>query len=114
MWLWSGQIANETGSTPNYVHGMCKLDILLPMMLAGEALHTRAAFIETVLDHVPNRTHKIGVAFDMIRTRDLSVSQFAYYLTTLDRHYADQGIALLSPDDLRNQALYNSREAQAA
>ena len=108
MWMWNGQIAKAMGFSANYVHGMCKLDIGLPYMLTDEALHKRAMFVSEVLDHVIERDIKIGVSFDMIRTRDLSVEQFAHYLTLVDTGMAENGVVLTSPDDLRAEALYRS------
>lgn len=113
-WLWCGQIGQSMGVSPDYAHGMSKLDILLPMSLADESLHKRAAFVKEILRHVRLRKHQIAVAHDMIRSRDLSVRQFAQYLTEFDQHYAAQGIVLVSPEDLRAQALYQQREKQAA
>lgn len=110
-WLWCGQIAQSQGVSPDYAHGWCKLDVGLPMQLADEKLHKRAAFVAEVLAHVPERKHKIAVVYDMLRSSDLSVKQFADYLTAVDQHFAAQGIVLLSPDDLRVTALMERRAA---
>lgn len=113
MWLFNGQIGQAIGESPDYAHGMSKLDVLLPMGLADETLHKRSAFVQEVLGHVVKRSHKIAVSYDMIRTKDLSVKQFAAYLNTVDQHYAKQGIVLVSPEDLRSQALYESTRQAA-
>ena len=112
-WLWNGQIGQAMGVSPDYAHGLCKLDVGLPLQLADEDLHKRAAFVAEVLSHVPKRNHKIAIAHDMLRSKDLTVRQFAVYLTAVDRHFAAQGIVLVSPDDLRATALYDARSKAA-
>lgn len=113
MWLWNGQIGQQMGVSPDYAHGLCKLDVLLPMALADESLHKRASFVHEVLSHVIKRSHKIAVAYDMLRSKDLSVKQFAAYLTAADRHFAAQGIVLVSPEDLRAEALFENVKVAA-
>lgn len=108
MWDWNGQLGKAMGVSPDYAHGLCKLEILLPYMLTEKNLHKRAAFVQEVLRHVILYKHKIMVAYDMVRSKDLSVKNFAAYLTAVDRHYASQGIVLISPDDLRAEALYQA------
>jgi hypothetical protein len=105
MWLWNGQIGQASGVSADYAHGMCKLDVLLPLALSGESTHKRASFVRDVVNQVIKREHKIAVAYDMMRTSDLTVKQFAHYLNSVDRHYARQGLALMSPDDLRIESL---------
>jgi len=113
-WLWNGQIGQSMGVSPDYAHGMCKLDVGLPMWLADEKQHKRAAFVQEVLSHVPERKHKLAVAFDMLRSSDLTVKEFAAYLNAVDVYFAAQGIVLVSPDELRVAALDDRAQSKAA
>jgi len=105
MWLWNGQIGNELGHSPDYVHGETKLIVGVPMWLANEKLYKRTAFVCEVLSRVVEYRHKVAVAYDMLRTKNLSVKLFAEYLNAVDMHYAEKGLALLSPDELAVVAL---------
>lgn len=104
-WLWWGQIAKCEGTTPDYVHGRLKLDVLHPLMLTWESTQKRALFVDEVLSHVPERSVKIGVAYDMIRSKDLTVKQFAEWLSIVQAMYAEQGLILECRNDVYDQAM---------
>lgn len=114
MWVWNKQISEFTGSKIQFVHGLNKLQLLLPLYKSwGGKSRDRAHFIESVLDCVPNFNTKIGVAYDMIRTRDLSIPKMAAYLTGLRMEAADNGIVLESNSDLefKNLMMYAEKKA---
>lgn len=123
MWHWNREIKEQYKISSKRAHGESKLDVLLPLMFQwgadDPAMMARAEFIQAVMDHIPDRRVKVGVAFDMVRSKDLTVSQFAEYLTEKERHWAQQGVRLTTSDDLYFQAMgrtpmWGENEAVAA
>lgn len=109
MWRWNGEIASETGTTADWVHGECKLMMLLPMRLTWDETHARALFEQDVLSNCATYKVKVGAAYDLVRSSDLGVGRFAEYLTVVQRHYASQGIVLTSGDDVAALAIEGKR-----
>lgn len=114
MWVWNKQIAEFTGSKIQFVHGLNKLQLLLPLYKSwGSKSLERAQFVESVLDRIPNFNTKIGVAYDMVRTRDLSIPKMAEYLAAVQRESVQNGIILESNSDLefKNLMMYAEKKA---
>jgi len=114
LWVWNGAAGKAHGYSPDYAHAVAKFDILLPMMLSWEETHERAAFVSDVLEHVPARKHRLGVAHDMLRSSDLSVGRFAEWLSEYQRAEAEHGVHLTSSEDDLDKALGRPRRARAA
>lgn len=107
-WVWNREIASRTDGSHSvkYIHGLTKLQILLPLYLEwGGKREKRAIFLYQVINRLPNFAHKVGVAFDMVRTSDLTIKQMAEYLTKKQAKFAEQGIVLESNDDLEFKSL---------
>lgn len=84
-------------------------------MLTWESTQKRALFVDDVLSHVPERSVKIGVAYDMIRSKDISVKQFAEWLNIVQAMYVEQGLILECRNDVYDQAMgVKSEERKAA
>lgn len=106
MWAWINQKSKLTGSKPQFIHGLDKLQILLPMYKSwGGAALKRANFVQECIDHIPRFEHKIAVAYDMVRTKNLSIKRMAQYLSELQREAAEKGIQLESTADLEFKSL---------
>lgn len=101
MWQWNNQKAKASGERPEFVHGLDKLQILLPLYKSwGGRYLKRAMFIESVLDQLTKFETKVGVAYDMVRTRNLSIKKMAEYLTQVQQESARNGFSLESNKDL--------------
>ena len=107
MWRWHKQWDYFKHEKPGHAHGETKLDLLLPIKLGCDHPKTvkRAQFELAVLDHVPQREIKIGVAYDLIRSRDIPVKLFAEYLNAYKDMAGGQGCILRSRKDLEDEAL---------
>ena len=110
-WVWNAQIAKESDDnySANYIHGLTKMIYLLPLYKTwGDKRRKRAEFVETVLRQVVKYSHKVGTAYDMVRTKNLPIKQMAEYLTLKQNKYAELGIILESNDDLEFKSLMKS------
>lgn len=106
MWQWSGQKSKHSGNSAKFTHGLDKMQILLPMYREwGGAALKRADFIQNCLDHIPKFEHKVAVAYDMVRTKNLSIKRMASYLSELQKEAAYRGIQLQSNSDLEFKSL---------
>ena len=113
MWAWNNEIAKRTGQESKEVHGSTKFIILLPMYLSwGGAALKRGLFVQHVIDHVPKYEHKVAVAYDMVRTKNLSTKRMADYLSNMQKHYAEAGIVLQSNGDLEFKSLLVEMEGR--
>lgn len=112
-WVWNTQIAKATANKPEWIHGYYKYNYLHPMYKAwGGKMLERAEFVDRVFDQVATYEVKIGVAFDMVRTRNLSIKRMAEYLTRMQQEAAKDGIILESNSDLefKDLMVYAERE----
>ena len=106
MWAWNNEILKRLGGSAKFIHGERKLNVLLPMYKSwGGASLTRANFIQSVLDRVPLYEHKVGIAYDMVRTKNLSIKRMAEYLTEYKKEAALMGVELESNEDLEFKSL---------
>lgn len=106
LWVWNNQKSSHSGMKPNFIHGLDKMQILLPMYKSwGGAALKRANFVQECIDHIPKFEHKVAVAYDMVRTKNLSVKRMAQYLSELQREAAEKGIQLESTADLEFKSL---------
>jgi hypothetical protein len=116
MWAWHRQYAKFMGySSENYSHGEIKLDILLPVKLSSDepAVRKRGEWEAFILSHVPDREHKVGAAFDQVRSNDLPPDTFSEFLTAYKQYGNEQGCILQSRKDLEDIALMNAYESEA-
>jgi len=102
MWHWNREVGEQTHNEPDWVHGESKKEILLPLMKSwGGRFLKRANFIDEVLRSCTSYKIKVGVSYDMVRTRPpaLGVRKMAIYLTEYRKHYQSGGIFLTNSDD---------------
>ena len=92
MWALINEAAQVSGHTAKYLHGTAKLEILLPMMLEKEKHRFRAEWIYDILDNVIKYNHKVTIAYDMVRTKDLTKSEFGEYMDRLIRYLESLGV----------------------
>lgn len=109
MWSWNHAVSKATKNNAKYVHGQTKLEVLLPQYkLWGNKWLKRANFVQECINYVPLYEHKVGVAYDMVRTNDLGIRKMAEYLTQMQQFYAEKGICLESNEDLQFKSLTES------
>ena len=106
-WRWHRQWAEHNHEPVGWAHGSTKLYWLLPLKLSSEHIKTRkrAEFEKAVIDHIAREEIKIGVAYDLIHSRDIPVRLFADWLSEYKRSAAIQGCILRSKQDLEDEAL---------
>lgn len=116
LFRWHRSWSDHNGEPVGWAHGVLKLDYLLPMKLASASVKTqkRAMFEASILAHVPLREHKIGAAYDLIRSHNIPVKLFAEWLDGYQRMAAEQGCILTSNADLLNAALMRDADRLAA
>jgi hypothetical protein len=102
--LWMNEIAEQKGDMkPEEVRAYCKLTIGVPILRAqNEAFRIR---YDEVVKPLP---YEQKIAFmseplDLPITRIMTTRQKTEYLDGIIRHFAEQGIVLTMPDDLRDQ-----------
>ncbi len=107
-WHWNREIAEQQHISAKLAHGQSKYEVLRPLIMqwgAGTALAKRIAYLNQILDHVPEYEHKCFICFDSVRSSDLSVKEFALYLTEKERFWANRGVVLTTSEDLRFKAM---------
>jgi len=107
IWFWNASVASQkTGHNADYVHGFSKLTMLQPMYLAwGGAAHRRGQFVQDILDYIPTHEIKVGAAYDLVRTRKLTVKRFSEYLNRYQQYWSEKGVILKTSDDLYYEAM---------
>lgn len=111
MWAWNAEAAKAQGTNADYQHGEWKLSILLPMQKGWKRTARRAQRVQELLDDLPSYQLRVFAAYDMVRSKDLGVRHFAEALTAYQQFYAQQGIILMSRQDLIAEALMQQQEA---
>lgn len=102
--LWVSEIAEQTGSTPEEVRGLCKLQFGVPILRAEDE-----AFRIAYDANVRPRPYSEKLALmmeplDLPVTRLMNVDQKRRYLDAIHAHFAAMGIALTDPDPLYGSA----------
>lgn len=106
LWVWNKQKASHTGLKPNFIHGLDKMEILLPLYKSwGGAALRRAEFIEESIAHIPKFEIRVAVSYDMVRTKNLSIKRMSEYLSEVQRESAVKGIRLESNSDFEFKSL---------
>lgn len=103
--LWMNEISEQRGDqTPEEARGYCKLTIGVPILRAqNEAF---AAEYDRVIKPLPYE-HKLKlmmVPFDFGVTRIMTTKQKTDYLDGIVRHFAEQGIVLTMPEDMKHES----------
>lgn len=102
---WIQEIADQMdGHTPEEIRGYCKLHLAVPI-LREENPEFRERY-DAVIKPLPYE-HKIAAMMeplDMPVTRLFTTAQKTRYLDAIVAHFAERGIALTMPDDLRSAA----------
>lgn len=99
---WMQEIAEQLGDvTAEEIRGYCKLTIGVPI-LRDENEAFRQRYDEVVKPLTYER--KLAIMqepLDMPITRLMTTKQKSAYLDGIQRHFAEKGIALTNPDDMR-------------
>lgn len=101
---WMHDIAKQLGWEVEYARGYCKLHFGVPILRNDDEVF--AAEYDEVIKPLPYE-HKIKlmmVPFDFGVTRLMTVKQETQYLDAVHRHFAEQGVALTDPEQLRMAA----------
>lgn len=99
MWAWHNEYGKHMGHTPDHMHAEIKMTILLPLLRGWDKHSNRAKVIDFVLDSIDKYEHKLFIAYDMIRSSDLNITQFAEFLSAYQRYAAEQGCVLSGRED---------------
>jgi len=98
MWHWCGEISDQYGESPDYVHGMTKLYVLLPLMFTWGAdnaeLMQESMYIQSLLMGVNDDESKM-----VWGAHSLNVSRFSEYLGAKEQYWTKNGIHLTNSDD---------------
>lgn len=111
MWHWNNEVSQFYKSSAKHIHGMTKLEVLFPLMHSWERHVNRVDFLSEIFSRVLDYRHKIGVAYDMIRTRDLTVKELTQYLNEFRMYWSDQGAVLTTSEDYYYEAMGYKRAA---
>lgn len=118
MWCWNAEIAEFTKETndenADHWHAYNKLYVLLPLMCHHEKferLRDEGQFLETGIRAMPTPEHKFRAAYDLIRSSELHVDEFALYLKAVQRHWALIGLALTVKNDHYDNAMGERKAA---
>lgn len=102
---WMLELADQIeGHSPEQIRGYCKLHIGVPI-LREENPEFRERY-DAVIRPLPYE-HKIAAMMeplDLPVTRIMNTKQKTRYLDGIVQHFAERGIVLSMPDDLRNAA----------
>ncbi len=110
---WKAEIGNHMGMDLNDVWSMLKYDYLLPLKLSDEKEYERAVFEMQVIDAavdmliirdetLSKRELTLSVAFDTIRSNNISVKLFSQWLRVVRHAASEQGIYLTTREDELN------------
>ena len=117
LWCWHREWAWHNGERVEWAHASTKYELLLPIKMAGKSRKhaIKGRFENYILSHVPNYEHRIGAAYEQIRSKDIPVKMFAEWLNVYQQMAADHGVRLASiREDLRDAALMEYAEKLAA
>ena len=90
-WIWYGGIEEEMGEEAGWGHSFCKLTIGVPILRRDS--ESFRAFYDKVVKPLPYAEKLIGIENVDITSR-LNTAQMTEYLETIQRKFAEQGIAL--------------------
>lgn len=91
---WAYEIGIARTLSAIEAHGEMKALALLPLRLAWEDTRAAAELEQAIMDHALGSDRYLEIADHAIRSRRLSLGQFAEYLFAVQRLYAAQGIDL--------------------
>lgn len=100
---WMMEIALGLGETPEYWRGYCKLHVGVPILRAENEL-----FRDRYDTHVRPLPYETKLALmqeplDFPITRIMTSKQKSSYLDQVHKYFAEQGVELTIPDDLRKK-----------
>ena len=107
---WMLDIARDLeGWDAEYARGYCKLHFGIPILRADDEEFQRE--YDRLVRPLPyeQKLRLMMVPFDFGVTRRMSVKQQTAYLNAIQKHFAEQGVALTDPEDL----LYSDEEKAA-
>jgi hypothetical protein len=96
--MWCGQVSTETGDEADEVKGYCKAKFGLPIMKRDNP--EWVAKYEPMYLPLP---YDLRIAFFAIvpMTRLFKVPQMCEFMDAVQRHYIQQGMALIDPDPMK-------------
>lgn len=97
---WMNDIAAQLdGHDAEWWRGYCKLRFGVPIRKADSEVFT--AFYERVIRPLPfeDKLEMMCVPMDLPVTRDMGSKQMTRYLDAVQRHFAEQGVALTDPEE---------------
>lgn len=114
MWAWNKEISEDKHISSKMAHGQTKYEVLRPLMMEwsaeDHAMGKRIEMINMVLDRVPEYQIKCFICFDSVRSSDLTVKQFALYLTEMERYWVEAGVHLSTSEDYYYAAMGYKKE----
>lgn len=102
---WMQEIAEHMdGHTPEQIRGYCKLHLAVPIL--REENHEFRERYDAIIKPLPYE-HKVAAMMeplDMPVTRLFTTKQKTRYLDAIVAHFAERGIVLSMPEDMRSAA----------
>lgn len=110
LWAWNAELvtAHDGSHNADYYHAINKLHILLPLMRhdsAFERLRDEAEFLWEAIRAAPTFGHKLRIAYDCVRSKDLRVAECQKYLDAVQRHWITSGYVLTTEHPDYSQAM---------
>jgi len=99
MWCWNTESGKFYGEDPDYMHGFNKCKALYPMMLGIPKLRQDALYFRDAVRMLTDPEHAYWLANRTLRTKSLTVKQFAEYLTALQDYWGREGLNLTTLAD---------------
>ena len=99
--LWFVELTEELGEDVEYWRCYCKLHFGVP--IRRNASDKFKAAYDADIQPLPYelKMKLMGVPYDFPVTRDMTVKQMTLYIDTIHRHFAERGVRLTDPEDLK-------------
>lgn len=104
-WVWNTECGRFYGENADHMHGMNKCKVLYPLMLEWEKHRQDAIYFRDAVKMLKEPEHAYWLADRTLRTKDLTVKEFAIYLTTLQGYWGQQGLTLTTLVEEYEQAM---------
>lgn len=105
MWVWNAEGAQFYGEDNVYMHGLNKLKCLYPLMLSWDKHREAAMRFRDIVRFVTEPEAAYWLADQTLRTKNLTVKQFAEYLSAVQLYWGQQGLNLTTLVDEYDAAM---------
>jgi len=106
MWAWTAECMEFYGEKKKIVmSGQNKRDVLIPLLLLDPDREAEAAMCVDALNRIEDDEKQCIIAGRLLRTSEMSVKEFAAYLTALQLYWGTQGLNLTSDSDYYTRAM---------